>query len=127
MGLPGGTALTGLSECGPGFNPPFREALLLSSKAAGGTVVKNSLANAGDTGDMGLIPGSGRSPGGGNGNPLQYPCLGNPVNRGAWRATVHSPWGHKELDMTERTCTQGYRLAVPPVQALVSREVVRGT
>ena len=50
MGLPGGTALTGLSECGPGFNPPFREALLLSSKAAGGTVVKNSLANAGDTG-----------------------------------------------------------------------------
>ena len=36
-----------------------------------------------------MIPGSGKSPGGGNGNPLQYPCLGNPLDRGAWRATVH--------------------------------------
>ena len=53
----------------------------------GGSVVKNLLANAGDTGS---IPGSpGRSPGGGNGSPLQYPCLGNPMDRGAWRATVH--------------------------------------
>ena len=40
-------------------------------------------------GDMGLIPGSGRSPGGGNGNPLQYSCLVNPLDRGAWRATVY--------------------------------------
>ena len=39
--------------------------------------------------DVGSIPGLGRSPGGGHGNPLQYPCLENPVNRGAWRATVH--------------------------------------
>ena len=53
---------------------------------SGGTVVKNPPANAGDTG---LIPGSGRSPGGGNGNPLQYSCLGNPMDRGAWRAAVH--------------------------------------
>ena len=52
----------------------------------GGSVVKNLPSNAGDTGS---IPESGRSPGGGNGNPLQYSCLGNPVERGTWRATVH--------------------------------------
>ena len=51
-----------------------------------GSVVKNSSASIGD---MGAIPGSGRSPGGGYGNPLQYSCLGNPMDRGAWRATVH--------------------------------------
>ena len=51
----------------------------------GGSVVKNLPASAED---MGLIPGSGRSPGEGNGNPLQYFCLGNPMDRGAWRATV---------------------------------------
>ena len=55
----------------------------------GGSVVKNPPANAGDTGDMGLIPGSGRSPGGGNSNPLQYSCLENPMDRGAWWAAVH--------------------------------------
>ena len=52
-------------------------------------VVKNLPASAGDLRDMGLIPGSGRSPGEGNGNPLQYSCLGNPMDRGAWWATVH--------------------------------------
>ena len=52
-------------------------------------MVKNPPANAGDAGDAGSIPGSGRSPGGGNGNPLQYSCLENPMNRGAWRAAVH--------------------------------------
>ena len=52
-------------------------------------VVKNPAANAGDAGDTGLIPGSGRSPGGGHGNPLLYRCLEYPVDRGAWRATVH--------------------------------------
>ena len=52
-------------------------------------MVKNPSANAGDVRDMGSIPGSGRSPGGGNGNPLQYSCLENPMNRGAWWATVH--------------------------------------
>ena len=50
---------------------------------------KNLPANAGDTGDAGLIPGSGRSPGGGHGNPLQYSCLETPMDRGAWRAIVH--------------------------------------
>ena len=56
---------------------------------SGGSVLKNPPANAGDVGDSGLIPALGRSPGGGNGNPLQYSCLENPMDRGAWQATVH--------------------------------------
>ena len=52
-------------------------------------MVKNLPANAGDIGDAGLIPGLGRSLGGGNGNSLQYSCLGNPMDREAWWATVH--------------------------------------
>ena len=60
-------------------------------------MVKNPPAKAGDTG---LIPGSGRSLGGGNGNPLQYSCLEDPMDRRAWQTTVHGV--AKELDMTER-------------------------
>ena len=52
-------------------------------------LVKNLPANAGDTRDVGSVPGSGRSPGGGHGNPLQYPSLENPMNRGAWWSMVH--------------------------------------
>ena len=52
-------------------------------------MVKNPPANAGDIRDGGLIHGSGRSPGGGHGNPLQYWCLENPMDGGAWGATVH--------------------------------------
>ena len=52
-------------------------------------VVKNPPVNAGNVRDAGSIPGSGRSPGEGNDNPLQYSCLENPMDRGAWRATVH--------------------------------------
>ena len=52
-------------------------------------VVKNPPVKAGDIRDAGSIPGSGRSPGGGHGNPLQYSCLENPIDRGAWQATVH--------------------------------------
>ena len=52
-------------------------------------MVKNPPANARDARDMGSIPGSGRSPGGENGNPFQYSCLENPMDRGAWWATVH--------------------------------------
>ena len=55
----------------------------------GGLVVKNLPGIAGDAGDTALIPGSGRSPGGGNGNPLPYSYLGNPKDRGAWQAAVH--------------------------------------
>ena len=55
----------------------------------GGSVVKNLPAKAGDTRDVGSIPGSGRSLGGGNGNPVQYSCLENSMDRGAWWATVY--------------------------------------
>ena len=55
----------------------------------GGSVVKNLPANAGATRDMGSIPGLGRSPGVGNGSLLLYSCLENPMDRGAWQATVH--------------------------------------
>ena len=55
----------------------------------GGAVLKNLPANAGDSGDVGSIPGSGRSPGVGNGNTLQYSCLRNPMDQGARWATVH--------------------------------------
>ena len=62
-----------------------------------GSVVKNPPTSAGDAGDMGSVTRSGRSPGGENGNPLQYSCLENPMDRAAWQATVH---GFAELDMT---------------------------
>ena len=55
----------------------------------GGSLVKNLLTNVGDARDTGSIPGPGRSPGGGNGNPFQYSCLGNTMDRGAWWATVY--------------------------------------
>ena len=62
----------------------------LSDKGSpGGSVVKNPPDNAGDTGDMSSIPGSGRSPGGGNGKPLQHSCLENHMDEGAWQARVH--------------------------------------
>ena len=53
-------------------------------------VVKNLPANAGDIRDTSLIPGSGTSPEGGHDNPVQYSCLENPLDRGAWQATVHA-------------------------------------
>ena len=69
-------------------------------------MVKNPHANAGDAGDPGLIPGSEGSPGGGQSNPLQYSCLENDIDRGAWRATVHrvtkSPTGLKRLSLQAR-------------------------
>ena len=63
----------------------------------GGSDGKESTCNSGD---LGLIPGLGRSPGGGHGNPLQNSCLENPMNRGAWWATVH------DSDMTEQLSTE---------------------
>ena len=60
-------------------------------------MVKNLPVNAGNTGDSGFICVSGRSPGGGNGNPLQYSCLGNSLDREAWQATVYRV---TESDMT---------------------------
>ena len=67
----------------------------------GGSDGKESTCNVGDPR---LIPGSGRSPEEGNGNSLQYSCLENPMDRGAWQA---SPWGHTESDMIEQL-TQTY-------------------
>ena len=64
---------------------------------------KETVCNAGDTGDMGSVPGSERSPAGGNGNPLQYSCLKNPMDKCAWRVTAH---GVAKLDMTEHACIQ---------------------
>ena len=73
----------------------------------GGASGKEPPANAGDIRDAGLIPGSGRSPGGGHGNTLQYSCLENPKDRGAWWVTVHrvpKSWTQlKELSMHART------------------------
>ena len=58
-------------------------------------MIRNMPANAGDAKDKGSIPGSGRSHGGGRGNPLQYSCLENPMDRGAWWATVHGVAGSR--------------------------------
>ena len=62
---------------------------MINGDFPGGPVFKNPPANAGDIRDTGSIPGLGRSSGGGNGNPLQYSCLENPMDRGAWWAMVH--------------------------------------
>ena len=69
------------------MNSQISAHLYYSTGFQSGSVVKNTLARAGDTGS---IPGLGRSPGEGNGNVLQYSCLGNPTDRGAWQAIVHA-------------------------------------
>ena len=79
--------------CLPGFLPLVHFSVGIPTPAGfqgfpGGSMVKNLPAVAGATGDMGLIPGLGRFPGGGNGNPLQYSCPKNPMIRGTWWATV---------------------------------------
>ena len=84
-----------------------RDALYARTADVNGThsvalVVKNPPANAGDTGDVGSVPGSGRPTRGGNGNPLQYSCWDNPMNRKAWQATVR---GVAESDTTEHLHT----------------------
>ena len=85
-----------------------------------GAVVKNPPANARDTGDAGTIPGSGRSPGGGNGNPLQYSCLENSMDWGAWRATVHgvpkretqqSDWTHTHTSLPYSVTGNTYKMS----------------
>ena len=71
-------------------------------------MVKNLPANAGDIRDMGSIPGSGRSAGGGHSNPLQYSCLENPMDRGAWWVIVHritQSWTQIKL-LSMHVCTQ---------------------
>ena len=90
------------------FSPPLHFRILLSflldllySRVfPGGSVVKNPPSNAEDSGDAGSIPGLGRSPGGGNDNPLQYSFLGK--SHGQRSLVGYSPWDHKELDTAER-------------------------
>ena len=99
MGEPGGLPSMGSSRVGHDWSD--------LAAAAGGIVVKNPPAKVGDTRNSSSIPGLGRSPGGGNGNPLQYSCLENPMDRGAG----YSHWGRKEWDPTKcrhkRTTTKG--------------------
>ena len=80
-------------------------------------VVKNRPAHAGDLGEAGLIPGWQRSPGGGHGNPLQNPCLENPMDRAAWKATVHGVAESRTWMMWLHT-TQGAARQTPLVQWL---------
>ena len=82
-----------------GCNLPSVISCFLDQGFPSGPAVKNAPANAGDARDVASVPGSGRCPGGGHGNPLQYSCLENPMGRGAWRA--YGPWGRKESDTTE--------------------------
>ena len=77
--------------------PSYKQLAGLLDGAADGSDGKESARNAGD---LGSIPGSGSSSGEGNGYPLQYSCLENPMDRGAWQAI--SPWGRKEMDMTKQ-------------------------
>ena len=89
--------VTRLAQPSVMFNVTAAGRALSSGKGLpGGAVVKNPPVN---TGDRSLIPGSGRAPGGGNGNPLQDSCLGNPMEKGAWQAAVQEV--AKESDMTE--------------------------
>ena len=76
----------------------------------GGSVGKEPACNARDARDMGSIPGSGRSPGAGHGNPLQYSCLENPRDRGAWWATVHGVARVEHDLVTKPTTTMGLYL-----------------
>ena len=89
--------------------------LVRTRVSPGGPSGKNPLANIGDVRDVGSIPGSGRSPGEGCGNPLQYSCLENPMDRGAWQTMVHrvakswtqlklvSTYTHTQAITTKRT------------------------
>jgi len=78
-------------------------------------VIKNLPANAEDAGHVGSIPGSGGAPGGGNGNPLQYSCLGNPTDRGAWCATVQrvaKSWTRLSRAEKERVLASTYCVTI---------------
>ena len=127
------------------FNYPQAKDIWLSWEVS--LVVKIPPATAGDIRDLGSIPGFGRSPGGGHGNPLQYSCLENPMDRGAWQATVHgvpkswtclSDWAHTPGHPNngfERLCTvwrprhfrqQGRSDLLAPVWALTNFAISRG-
>ena len=79
-------------------------------------VVNNLPVNAGDKRDSGSIPGLGRSPGGGHGNPFQYSCLENPMDRSL---VGYSPWGRKDLDMTEQPSMHACKLTAASLSAAI--------
>jgi len=91
-------------------------------------VVKNPLANAGDLRGAGLTPGSGRSPGGGHGNTLQDSCLENPMNRGTWRALVHSVAKSRTIlkQLSTHTLFDKYCFALPRI-IILGTELVLST
>ena len=112
---PSGSSVHGISQAGilewvaisfsKGYSQPKDRMPSPALKAGSFTTGTSLVAQLGkestcNVGDLGSIPGLGRSPGEGNGNPLQYSCLENPMNRGAWRATVHGV--AKESDMTKQ-------------------------
>ena len=98
---------------GEGNGSPLQSSCLINIIHIGASqvalVVKNLPANAGDVKDMGSIPGLGRSPGGGYGNPLQYSCLENPMDRGAWWAAVHRVAKSWMTEGTEYTRSAKYK------------------
>ena len=96
----------------------------VSSATPWGSVVDNLPASAGETGDVGSIPGLGRSLGEGNSNPLKYSCLGNPMDRGAWRATVR---GVAESGTQLSACARDTVCAVHAPIPLSSRQPNKGT
>ena len=86
-------------------------------------MVMNPPANAGDVRDKGLIPVSGRSPGRGNGNSLQYPCLENPMHRGAWQATVNRAANSQtRLSVCARAHTHTHTQVLGTLDVLRSRD-----
>ena len=88
----------------------------------GGAVVKNPPAKTGDARDVGSIPGSGRSPGGGNGNSLQYSCLENSMDKGAWQATVHEvakSWSDMAVNMC--VCAHIHTHTVTKIKRIIRR------
>ena len=93
--------------------------IIIQDLIPGASDGKVSVYNAGD---LGLIPGSGRFPEEGNGNPLQYSCLENPLDKGA-----SCPWGHKELDMTERLHSLNGPLVFPTLFNLSLNLAIRST
>ena len=94
--ISGRKPLMSVKQLGNCLHEPETTFLIVFHEMHVGSVVKNLLANAGE---VGSVPGSGRLPGEGNGNPLKYSCLENPMDRGAWQATSH---GLAESNTTEQ-------------------------
>ena len=92
--------------------------------SSGGSVVKNPPASGRDAGNVGLISGSGRSPGGGNGNPLQYSCLGNPMDRGAWQ--LESRRSQSRAWLTNWACMHALQSLPPGSSAEITHHISHG-